>query len=751
MEPSAWTTLNPQQARTAAAIFERLFPADADAPGAVEIGVVSFVDRALGGVDRDKLETYRLGLAALDDASRMQADCAFANASATVQDDILAALEQGRLPDLPPALQTAFFETLRNHLIEGLFSDPIHGGNRNKLGWRALGHPGVWLENSAEESLSDQPADKGGVIQSLADVADQLVEQARALERVIPQYDEVRATHRLGEPADVVIVGVGAMGAMVAPLFARAGLRVVGLEAGPWWSYQDFLPDELRFAFYARAGMATKFMSEAPRWRRNPDEQTREATFSLGRMVNGVGGSIIHYGTWLRRFHPHHFRPLSHVRNRFGEDALPDDCTLADWPISYADLEPAYTAVERIVGVAGDEKNPFIPRSGPLPMPALRPCRLGEAFRVVVEGMGLHPTAVPVGTNSVPYAGRPATRYTTWNGILNSPGGDRWHPALNVIPEALATGNFDLRTHSRVVRINTAADGHVTGVDYVDADGKLQTQLARTVILASYTFENARLMWLSGDARHPNGLGNATGQLGKNFMAKMFSDVWGYFPNLIFNRHTGSAAQSIIFDDYVAESFDSPAHGFLGGATLSAENSALPIALARTPVPPDVRRWGKPYKDFLRQWQHQAAVRIQPDALPYRTNFFDLDPWYRDKSGLGMPVVRLTYDLRPNEHRLAAWMEGKSADILGAMGASHTWRGARFTGVVSSHDLGGGRMGEDPAASVVDPGLAVHDTPGLYLYSGMTFPSCPGVNPTLTMWAVCYRAAERLVAQLGAG
>jgi gluconate 2-dehydrogenase alpha chain len=107
--------------------------------------------------------------------------------------------------------------------------------------------------------------------------------------------------------------------------------------------------------------------------------------------------------------------------------------------------------------------------------------------------------------------------------------------------------------------------------------------------------------------------------------------------------------------------------------------------------------------------------------------------------------------MRENEHRLAEWMEGKAEEILRAMGAAKTWRGPRFTGVLSSHDFGGARMGEDPGVSVVDPELRVHDTPGLYVFGGAVFPTCPGVNPTLTMWALCCRAAERLVQRLRRG
>src|SRR5436309_5897271 len=101
--------------------------------------------------------------------------------------------------------------------------------------------------------------------------------------------------------------------------------------------------------------MGPKFARETPRWRRNEDEPTQEATFSLGRMMNAVGGSVIHYGGWLRRYHPHHFKPLTRVRERWGTGVLPENCALADWPVTYADLEPYYCRIEEIVGVAGDE------------------------------------------------------------------------------------------------------------------------------------------------------------------------------------------------------------------------------------------------------------------------------------------------------------------------------------------------------------------------------------------------------------
>src|SRR5437870_989319 len=737
---------DPQQTRTVAAAFERLFPADEHGPGAADIGVVTYLDTALAGAEAEHVATYRAGLAALDQAALSSFAQAFAQCAPAAQDALIARLERDELADVPAAADgRTFFELLRAHLQEGLFADPAYGGNRDKSGWRVLGHPGVWLENSADENLSPLAADKRGVIQSLADLG----LSVQSAEACLPGFEPQRTAEPPTGTADVVLVGLGAIGGLIAPILAGAGLRVVALEAGPWRTRQDFVPDELGAAYYCRASMGSKFLNEAPRWRRDADQPTRPATFSLGKMMNGVGGSVIHYGAWLRRFHPHHFRPLTHVRERWGTHVLPTDARLADWPISYADVEPYYTRVEHLVGVAGDETNPFVTRSAPLPMPALRPFRLGEAFNQATAAMGLHPHPVPAGVNSVPYGGRPATTYTAWSNGFGSFTDDKWHPGLSSIPEALATGNFELRTGCRVVRVSTDSSGRANGVEYVAPGGASYFQRARTVILASYTFENIRLMLLSGDERHPRGLGNNSGHVGKYFTTKMFAHVDGLFPDTIFNRHTGPAAQGVVLDDFLSADFDSVAHGFVGGATLGAENQFLPIQISRETLPADVPTWGKGYRDHLRSWQHFGVVRIQPDALPYVTSTVDLDPHHRDAHGL--PRVRVTYDLHDNELRLAKWMEARAEEILRAMGATKTWRGPSFTGVGSSHDFGCARMGVDPAGSVLDAELRVHDTPGLYVFGGAALPSCVGINPTLTLWALCYRAAERLVARLSTG
>jgi len=567
---------------------------------------------------------------------------------------------------------------------------------------------------------------------------------------------------------DVIIVGSGAGGGTAAHVLTAAGKSVLVLEAGhnPFPGLDaKALPfplhsnDELKYA--VRDYIQQQSFLE-PRVFRMTSDVPGNLAGDVNLLPKAVGGAFQHADCAVPRFTAVDFRMRSTIEAivgtrpalavpGFGADAA--SANWADWPFSYADLEPFYVEAEDLYGVQGDaQANPFqSARSAPYPMPPLRPFRLGETFREATAAMGLHPHPVPVGMNSVPYDGRPATTYTAWSNGFGSYTDDKWYPGISSIPQALATGNLDLRTHCRVVRIVADGEGHASGVEYVDANGNRHLQAARTVILCSYVYENVRLLLLSGDARHANGLGNNADQVGRHYMTKMFAHVDGFFPEMIFNRHTGPAAQGIVLDDFVSDEFDSLAHGFVGGATLGAENQFLPIQISREALPDALQRWGKPYKDHLRQWQHFGVVRIQPDALPYAVHRIDLDPHHRDRSGLGLPVVRITYDLRENERRLSNWMEAKSAEILRAMGATKTWRGPSFTGVGSSHDFGVCRMGDDPATSVVDPELRVHDTPGLYVLGGATFPSCPGINPTLTMWAICYRAAERLVARLRAG
>jgi gluconate 2-dehydrogenase alpha chain len=562
--------------------------------------------------------------------------------------------------------------------------------------------------------------------------------------------------------ADVCLVGLGAAGATAAHALTSAGMRVVALEAGPYRTKDEYRRDEVTESVFQRARLGPKYNLELPTWRCAEGEPTQPASFSLGKMNNGVGGTVV-YSAWLRRYMPDDFRVRTRTIERYGADAIPRGASVVDWPVGYDDLEPYYTAVEQITGVAGipgnirgepvEGGNPFEGyRSAGYPLPPLRTAGLSELFRQTAQAAGYHPYPVPAGINSVPFDGRPACTYCGFNAFYGCHIDAKSTVDLTFVRRAQATGNLEIRTHARVLRVTTDARGHASGVDYVDPEGRLCHLDAPVVVLAAYTFENVRLLLLSASDRFPSGLANAHGQVGKYFTPKQLPRVVGILPGRTVNRFTGPSAQGMLIDDFLSDNFDHTGLGFIRGASLGMIQQTQPIAIAKDTLPPDVPTWGRGYKEHLvKHWNSIVAIEAQPEGLMYEANFLDLDPVVRDRSGLGLPVIRITFQQYRNELAIIDYIRQRSVELLKAMGVEKTWTGPTLTGVCSSHDLGGLRMGADETASVVDADLRAHEVPNLYVMSGAVFPSCPGINPTLTIQALAWRAADRLAQEWGRG
>ncbi|MBM6595328.1 GMC family oxidoreductase [Microvirga pudoricolor] len=704
------------------AIFDRMFPDNGDGYSVRRMGVIDYVDGALAGAESENITAYRRVLDWLAITARTRWSKDATELSDGQLDELVSELERG---DSAPA---GSFELLRRDLLRGLFSDPIYGGNRHLSGWKFLGHRGLGQDDACPKGLCDWPG--------------------RNSNPRPEAFDSDAGRRPPAKNVDIVIVGGGAVGSIVAGRLAQRGLKVVVLEAGPWRAVETYRPDELGQAFYGRAALGPKFNTEVPRWVRSISQtQDVPLTFSLGRMANGVGGSSVLYGARFRRFHPHHFQHFSSLARRGLSDALPDASSLVDWPIRYDDLEPYYTELEWMIGVAG-EPSPFTPRSRPLPFKPLRQFRVGDEFRSAATRLGYQPYTIPVGRVGEARDGVVPT-YDPWDEGIGAYTKERWTPIDTLLPKALETGNLDLRTMCRVLRIVTDKSGRASGVTYLDPDGREQQQDARVTLVAAYTFETIRLLALSGNAARPDGLGNSQGQLGLSYLSKMFPQVAGQFSDRVFNRHTGPGGQAVIVEDLMAEgAIDWP--GTFGGGTLSTENQLLPLQIANDPVLIDAPRWGAGYKQHLRNWNQRASIKIQADAFPLLTNRLLLDPRWRDRSGVGDPVVRVIWDLCEADLKLYQYMQERAEELLLEMGAEHVGRGPIETGVGCCHDLGGARAGDDPSRSVVNSDWQVHDTPGLYVYSGATFPTCPGINPTLTIWAWALRNADRLAKSLGA-
>jgi gluconate 2-dehydrogenase alpha chain len=551
--------------------------------------------------------------------------------------------------------------------------------------------------------------------------------------------------------ADVLLIGLGGAGGIAADVLTAAGARVLALDAGPDVGTADTRFDEIGNDRHARLS-APKALDEAPTWRQHPAHDSGPSPWPL-LMVNAVGGSTVHYPGLSARLHPWNFESASRTAERYGAGAIPAGSTLADWPLSYGDLEPAYEAVERAIGVAGRAGNiagvatgagsAFEgPRASDYPLPPLRRSGWTRLTDAAARSLGWHPFPAPAAINSVPYNGN---RECTYCGFCS---GNVCHrdakgsTDVTVIRRARSTGLLDVVTGARVSAIEVGRDGLACGATYV-SDGRQERAAASCVMLATFTYENTRLLLCSRGPGRPHGLGNGTGQVGRHYMAHVTPFVFGRFPGRRLNLYNGLWAQATCVDDWNADNFDHAGLGFIGGALLTAPQEWRPIAAAAMPLPPGVPRWGTAYKRWLAESaQSVGYLSAQVECLPYEDNVLDLDPLARDP--YGVPRVRVTHRARENEAAAAAFMSGKLRDWLLAAGASETWNDERPM-VEARHCYGGTRMGADPATSVVDRFGFAHEVANLGILGTSTFPTSGGHNPTLTLQALAWRTATRWV------
>lgn len=543
---------------------------------------------------------------------------------------------------------------------------------------------------------------------------------------------------------DVVIVGMGAAGGIAAYVFATAGLKVVGIEAGPRLDKADFIAhyDELQGYVGINWTGEPKANHEVPTWRRTPDSEVEQPPFAI-KMANMVGGTSVHYTAQSWRFHEDDFTIRTSTIERYGEEALPEGSALADWPVTYDDLEQYYDNVEYLIGVSGEGgTNPFeAPRARDYPLPGLQRAGYNVLAHEGMAALGYHPFVLPSAIVSQEFNGRPACSYCgyctgfgCWNDSKSS-------TLVSAIPAAEETGNLEIRPNSRVFRVMVDENGKATGVEYRGEDGQMYVQPAGVVILATYTYENVRLLLLSTSDQFPNGLANNSGQVGKYYMAHAYPGVNGFFPGKTLNQLSGTASQNTSMDDLNADNFDHTGLGFIRGSIIQAGPSESgPIAQSRV-IPPDVPQWGSEYK----RWLHEnalsvSAVTTQQEILPYEDNFLDLDPAVTDPDGV--PVIRVTFDHKENEERLWDYLRPRIEDILREMGATEVWSDPLTPLPINSHAYGGTRAGDDPATSVVDRHMMAHEVPNLGIFGASCFPSTTGLNPTETVQAWAWFAAE---------
>ncbi len=536
---------------------------------------------------------------------------------------------------------------------------------------------------------------------------------------------------------NAVVVGAGAAGGIVAKELATAGLSVVLLERGKWYTAADCRKDDLR-------NQRTTVLGNAfgPDDRGNPrvwvDSKgtAHTALPSEGAYQNNaacVGGGTLSYGAQAWRYMPQDFK----MRSTYG---APQGSSLEDWPITYDDLEPFYDKAEYEIGVSGDYSGtPFKgSRRRDLPMPPLPPNREFGILEPAAKRLGLHPFHLPMLRNSVPYNGRGPCMRCRWccgfacetdakNGSQNT-----------VIPVALNTGNCELRTECMVREILTDDRGRARGVAYYDASGHLEEQPADIVIVSGCAIESARLLLNSRSRLFPNGLGNRYDQVGRHLQGHHYTGAVGYFDFETYDD-VGPGA-SIAITDY---NHGTP--GLAGGGMLANEFIRLPIHMLDK-LPPDTPRWGLGHKQAMRHWHKRSIVIMGPtQQIPTATGRVTIDPAVKDRWGL--PVARFEGNSHPHTFEIGDMQAKRAEAWLKEAGAISTSQMTYKTESVSAgqHQAGTCRMGDDPKGSVVNRHCQIHDVDNLFVIDSSVHVTNGGFNPVLTIMALAYYASSALV------
>ena len=535
---------------------------------------------------------------------------------------------------------------------------------------------------------------------------------------------------------NVVVIGAGAGGGIVAKELALGGLSVVLLERGKWYSAYDCRKDELR-------NQRTTVLGNAfgPDDERNPrvlveDAQERIVMASGPGYHNNaacVGGGTFSYGAMAWRFMEKDFR----MRSTYG---AVEGSTLDDWPISYFDLEPYYEKAEWEIGVSGAVgHDPFkAPRRRGLPMPPPPPNRECQILRPAALRLGLHPFDIPMLRNSVPYNGRPACMRCRWCVGFACEVDAKCGTHNTVIPQAVASGNCEVRTECVVREIVTGSDGRVTGVAYFDPENRLQQQPADLVVVSCAAIESARLLLNSRSRLFPNGLGNRYDWVGRNLQGHTYPGAVGLFEHETYDD-VGPGAGIAICD------YNHGNPGLIGGAMLANEFIRLPYQFVTSMVPSRVPRWGQAHKDFMRQWYRRSiSVKGPVQEMPVFDSRVQADPKVRDHWGI--PVARLSGRKHPHTLEVARFMAGKAEEWLKEAGAIETWLNLPGLGLsAGQHQAGTCRMGNDPKTSVVNQHCQVHDNSNLFVIDGSVHVTNGGFNPVLTIMAIAYYASDYLL------
>ncbi|MDQ6839621.1 MAG: GMC family oxidoreductase [Actinomycetota bacterium] len=502
---------------------------------------------------------------------------------------------------------------------------------------------------------------------------------------------------------DMCVVGAGAGGSVLAQRLARAGWKVVIIEAGPFWHPdEDWVSDEA--GSHQLYWTQKRIIGGA-----DPIEMGKN---NSGR---GVGGSMVHYAGYCPRFHPSDF------------DTMTRDGVGADWPIDYQDIRPHYETVERELPVAGQDWPWGYRHSYPF-----SPHPISEAASVLWRGaiaQGITMRVGPVGIVNGTFGNRPHCIYRGYC-LQGCKVNAKASPYVTHLPDALAH-RVEIRAGCMAARIEIdEGTGLARGVTYIrEGEEAERLQRARFVAVAGYSIETPRLLLNSVSSRFPTGLCNNEDQVGRYVMVQGATQSAGRFPTEL--RMYKAPPPEVSSEDF----YETDAkRGFARGFSIQTV-SPQPIGWAEHVLADG--HWGRALREYMRDYNHWTTVGVLNELLPHPDN--RVTP-ADEKDQYGLPVARFDYTLSDNDKANMAYSSKVIKDLLGAAGAQDTLTIQRF-----AHLVGGARMGTSPDNSVVDANQRSWAVSNMFVTDGSVCPTQGSANPALTIMALASRVAERMI------
>ena len=563
------------------------------------------------------------------------------------------------------------------------------------------------------------------------------------------------------KPVNAIVVGLGASGGIIAAELAKAGVKVTALEKGPHYPADYFREKHDEIRYYTRGALVPHLSQNPITWRARDGGTATILPWASGPLGTteplhlppsiGTGGGTLHWGGAVWRHRKADFHMRTSLIERFGAAALPEGTSIVDGPMSYDDLEPYYDRVEWELGVSGQAGNidgelvvggnPFeAPRKRGYPMRPLRSAAANARFVEATRRLGLHPFPQAAAIASEDYKNLKGCVYCGFCHGYPCHVNAKQSSHVTSVPEALATGNLNIIPFARVIHVNREREGgRVKGVTYINAVGEAKDIEADIVVLAAYSLENTRLMLQSGI--------NANGQVGKHFMTHCFGWFSGVVPEFT-NSFMGPLVGAHVVDDYTSELIPDNDLGVLWGSPITSFPGDTQPLEASHNTPPGMRKWGAEYKEwFASSYRRIFSMHTQTSSLPYAGGYCDLDPNVRDP--IGQPALRMTHDWVAHDINSMKFFTRVKVAIAQEMEMTEYWEEPNPPPYhLSTHEVGTHRMGLNPKESVVDPYGESHECENLFVVGGGQFPTLPSYNPTMTIQALAFLTADRIVGKV---